>query len=229
MDEPRCGSKRARAAIRADETSRTYRLMQVLRRGATGSAVAEVRRVLATLGLLDNTSRRDAGALRRGRRDGGPALPAAPRPVRSTASSAPRPTPRSAAPAGSSATGSWRTTPGALLAGDDVADLQHQLMELGYRLSRVDHLFGIATEQAVRSFQHECGLRVDGICGPATLRALLQLSARRVVGGQPQQLRDIVADRRGRAEAARQAGRDRSGQRRQRPRRRRRRRLRAPT
>ena len=66
-------------------------------------------------------------------------------------------------------------------------------MELGYRLSRVDHLFGIATEQAVRSFQHECGLRVDGICGPATLRALLQLEARRVVGGRPQQLRDIVA------------------------------------
>jgi N-acetylmuramoyl-L-alanine amidase len=29
--------------------------MQILRRGATGSAVAEIRRMLASLGLLDNT------------------------------------------------------------------------------------------------------------------------------------------------------------------------------
>ncbi len=84
-------------------------------------------------------------------------------------------------------------SPSAVLIGDDVGDLQRQLMELGYPLSRVDNAFGHATDAALRSFQHECGLRVDGVCGPVTLRALLQLAARRVVGGRPQQLRDMVA------------------------------------
>src|SRR5690349_3589535 len=37
-------------------------LMQLLRRGATGSAVAEVRRMLATIGLLDNTNPATADA-----------------------------------------------------------------------------------------------------------------------------------------------------------------------
>jgi N-acetylmuramoyl-L-alanine amidase len=166
--------------------------MQVLRRGATGSAVAEVRRVLATLGLLDNTAPEHREtydeaaemAVRYFQQHRGLSVDGLVGPETYAALGSAR----------------WKLGdrvlahyPGALLAGDDVADLQNQLMELGYRLSRVDHLFGIATEQALRSFQHESGLRVDGICGPATLRALLQLSARRVVGGQPQQLRDIVA------------------------------------
>jgi N-acetylmuramoyl-L-alanine amidase len=166
--------------------------MQVLRRGAEGSAVVEVRRVLATLGLLDNTAPdRHASydesaemAIRHFQQRRGLSIDGVVGPETYAALASAR----------------WKLgdrvlahNPGALLAGDDIADLQQQLIELGYRLSRVDHLYGIATEQAVRSFQHECGLRVDGICGPATLRALLQLEARRVVGGQPQQLRDIVA------------------------------------
>jgi N-acetylmuramoyl-L-alanine amidase len=166
--------------------------MQILRRGAQGSAVAEVRRVLATLGLLDNTLAASLDvfdetaemAVRHFQQRRGLSVDGIVGPETYAALGSAR----------------WKLGdrvlahyPGALLIGDDVADLQNQLMELGYRLSRVDHLFGIATEQAVRSFQHECGLRVDGVCGPATLRALLQLQARRVVGGRPQQLRDIVA------------------------------------
>src|ERR1700753_3204009 len=170
----------------------TSRPMQVLRRGAQGSAVAEVRRVLATLGLIDNTAAATLDsfdetaemAVRHFQQRRGLSVDGIVGPETYAALGSAR----------------WKLGdrvlahyPGALLAGDDVADLQNQLMELGYRLSRVDHLFGIATEQALRSFQYESGLRVDGVCGPDTLRALRQLSARRVVGGQPQHLRDIVA------------------------------------
>lgn len=78
------------------------------------------------------------------------------------------------------------------LTGDDVADLQTQLMQMGFPLTRADGVFGLSTAQALRSFQRDYGLIPDGICGPATLRALRQLS-RRVVGGRPQLLRDLVA------------------------------------
>ncbi len=76
--------------------------------------------------------------------------------------------------------------------GDDVAALQTQLMELGYHLSRADGVFGPLTAEALRSFQRDSGLVRDGICGPATMRALRQLG-RRVVGGRPQLLRDLIA------------------------------------
>jgi N-acetylmuramoyl-L-alanine amidase len=79
-----------------------------------------------------------------------------------------------------------------LVTGDDVAELQTKLIELGYPLPRADGVFGPATADALRRFQREYGMVPDGICGPATLRALRQL-ARRVVGGRPQLLRDMVA------------------------------------
>lgn len=79
-----------------------------------------------------------------------------------------------------------------VLDGDDVAALQTQIIELGYHLTRADGLFGSATATALRSFQRDYGLVPDGICGPATLLALRQLG-RRVVGGRPQLLRDLVA------------------------------------
>lgn len=79
-----------------------------------------------------------------------------------------------------------------LLMGDDVASLQQQLLELGYPIDRVDGVFGHGTEEALRTFQRESGLRADGICGPLTLRALQQLG-RRVVGGRPQWLREMAA------------------------------------
>jgi N-acetylmuramoyl-L-alanine amidase len=78
------------------------------------------------------------------------------------------------------------------MAGDDVISLQTQLIELGYQLTRADGVFEGLTAQALRSFQRDYGLVPDGICGPKTFRALLQLG-RRVVGGRPQLLRDMVA------------------------------------
>ena len=82
--------------------------------------------------------------------------------------------------------------PGQLLVGDDVSALQQQLLELGYNLIRADGVFGATTAEALRSFQRDYGLVPDGICGPATLHALRQLG-RRVVGGNPQLLREMVA------------------------------------
>ncbi len=81
---------------------------------------------------------------------------------------------------------------GPLLAGDDVAALQTQLLELGYQLTRADGVFGPLTADALRAFQRDYGLVPDAICGPGTMRALRQLG-RRVIGGRPQLLRDMVA------------------------------------
>ncbi len=76
--------------------------------------------------------------------------------------------------------------------GDDVAALQTQLLEIGYDVNRPDGIFGPVTAGALRAFQRDYGLVPDGICGPGTLRALRQLG-RRVVGGNPQWLREMTA------------------------------------
>ena len=73
--------------------------------------------------------------------------------------------------------------------GDDVAALQDRLLELGFDAGRVDGVFGLRTQQALRGFQREYGMVPDGACGPATLRALKQLG-RLVTGGRPQAMRE---------------------------------------
>jgi N-acetylmuramoyl-L-alanine amidase len=89
-------------------------------------------------------------------------------------------------------------TPGHLLAGDDVAELQEQLLGLGFHVGRVDGLFGPSTDIALRELQRGVGLLPDGTCGPSTLRALSQLLSRSVSGGAAHQLRET--------EQVRQAG-----------------------
>lgn len=58
--------------------------------------------------------------------------------------------------------------------GDEVKALQQQLIALGYDLGKwgADGDFGSATENAVKAFQKDNGLAVDGIVGPSTLEAL---------------------------------------------------------
>lgn len=73
--------------------------------------------------------------------------------------------------------------------GDDVVALQERLLELGYDVGRPNGIFDAQTEQALRGFQRDYGLAVDGVCGPATLRALRQLSPK-VRGGRPVFLRE---------------------------------------
>ena len=52
--------------------------------------------------------------------------------------------------------------------GADVAKLQAALNALGYDCGAADGIFGVATEKAVRAFQKDNGLAVDGIAGKAT-------------------------------------------------------------
>ena len=78
--------------------------------------------------------------------------------------------------------------PGSLMAGDDVYTLQRRLLDLGFRVGRVDGYFGAETEAGVREFQRNFGLPPDGTCGPATLKALTRLSPM-VRGGAPNALR----------------------------------------
>ena len=165
--------------------------MQLLRRGATGSAVADVRRMLATIGLLNNTDPVGTDvfdeaaelAVRHFQQNRGLSVDGVVGPETFHA-----------------LTGAhWRLgdrvlahEAGQPVTGDDVTALQTQLIELGFPLARADGIFGRSTAEALRRFQREYGLVPDGICGPATLRALRQLH-RRVVGGRPQLLRDLVA------------------------------------
>lgn len=73
---------------------------------------------------------------------------------------------------------------GAPMFGDDVATLQARLQDLGFYTGLVDGYFGVQTHNALMSYQRECGLYADGICGPETLRSLTFLSSR-VTGGSP--------------------------------------------
>jgi N-acetylmuramoyl-L-alanine amidase len=78
--------------------------------------------------------------------------------------------------------------PGNLMAGDDVFALQRRLLELGFKIGRVDGYFGPHTEAGLRDFQRNVGVPADGTCGPATLKALAQL-APMVRGGAPNAMR----------------------------------------
>lgn len=62
--------------------------------------------------------------------------------------------------------------------GQSVSDLQARLQSLGYNLGKsgVDGDFGPATRRAVRQFQKDYGLSVDGIAGDQTMSALGKLS-----------------------------------------------------
>jgi hypothetical protein len=56
---------------------------------------------------------------------------------------------------------------------DTVRELQAVLRRHD-RAVMADGLFGRGTEETVRSFQRACGLRADGVVGPATWQALLE-------------------------------------------------------
>ena len=167
--------------------------MQMFRRGDTGPAVEEVRATLTALGLLeqpwllsgeaevfDDATDRAVRAFQQRRGvtvDGlvGPETYAALQAARLSLGDR-----------------ILLHVPGRLLGGDDVAALQERLLELGFDAGRVDSLFGPRTEQALMRFQREYGLVSDGVCGPATLRALKQLG-RLVTGGRPQAMRESEA------------------------------------
>jgi N-acetylmuramoyl-L-alanine amidase len=61
--------------------------------------------------------------------------------------------------------------------GDDVAELQTRLAQLGFDPGRIDGIFGPTTEGALRDFQRNRQLPVDGTLTRATLDDVLRLSS----------------------------------------------------
>lgn len=53
--------------------------------------------------------------------------------------------------------------------GQEVRQIQKKLRELGLYSGSIDGIYGTATQKAVRQFQKNCGLTVDGIAGRKTL------------------------------------------------------------
>lgn len=161
--------------------------MQVYRRGDTGPAVEEIRSTLAALNLLSGEREAfdDATDL---------AVRAFQQQRGVTVDGLVGPETYAALQAARLSLGDriLLHVHGRLLGGDDVAALQERLLELGFDAGRVDSLFGDRTEQALVRFQREYGLVSDGVCGPATLRALKQLG-RLVTGGRPQAMRESEA------------------------------------
>jgi N-acetylmuramoyl-L-alanine amidase len=58
--------------------------------------------------------------------------------------------------------------------GDDVIELQGRLKHLGFYTGKVDGVFGWRTYWALRNFQYEFGLPIDGLAGPATKQKLVK-------------------------------------------------------
>ncbi|MDD6021828.1 MAG: spore cortex-lytic enzyme [Oscillospiraceae bacterium] len=53
--------------------------------------------------------------------------------------------------------------------GDEVRAIQKKLKSLGFYTGSVDGIYGVGTQSAVKAFQKNCGIGVDGIAGPKTL------------------------------------------------------------
>lgn len=73
--------------------------------------------------------------------------------------------------------------------GERVTRLQERLAQLGYLRAKPDGFYGPKTQNAVKAFQTQNGLRADGVAGTATLVALYADEARDVTGTR------IVEDR----------------------------------
>jgi len=60
--------------------------------------------------------------------------------------------------------------------GDDVIELQSRLQYLGFYNGKIDGVFGWGTYWALRNFQYEFGLKIDGLAGPTTKAKLVKAS-----------------------------------------------------
>jgi len=56
--------------------------------------------------------------------------------------------------------------------GDDVSQVQQLLSDLGYYTASIDSYFGFLTRQAVIHFKKDQGMKVNGLVGKNTLKAL---------------------------------------------------------
>ncbi|MFD2640331.1 spore cortex-lytic enzyme [Piscibacillus salipiscarius] len=60
--------------------------------------------------------------------------------------------------------------------GDDVIELQSRLQYIGFYNGKIDGVFGWGTYWAVRNFQNEFGMKVDGLVGQKTKDMLVKAS-----------------------------------------------------
>jgi N-acetylmuramoyl-L-alanine amidase len=60
--------------------------------------------------------------------------------------------------------------------GDDVIELQSRLQYLGFYNGKIDGVFGWGTYWALRNFQYEFGLEIDGLAGEKTKAKLVKAS-----------------------------------------------------
>lgn len=60
--------------------------------------------------------------------------------------------------------------------GDDVIELQSRLQYLGFYNGKIDGVFGWGTYWALRNFQYEFGLEIDGLAGQTTKDKLVKAS-----------------------------------------------------
>ena len=60
--------------------------------------------------------------------------------------------------------------------GDDVVELQARLQNIAYYNGKIDGVFGWGTYWALRNFQYEFGLPIDGLAGEATKNKLVKAS-----------------------------------------------------
>nr|WP_231378696.1 MULTISPECIES: spore cortex-lytic enzyme [Virgibacillus] len=58
--------------------------------------------------------------------------------------------------------------------GDDVIELQARLQYIGFYNGKIDGVFGWGTYWALRNFQYEFGLEIDGLAGATTKQKLTQ-------------------------------------------------------
>jgi N-acetylmuramoyl-L-alanine amidase len=163
--------------------------MHAYQQGESGPAVAEIRGILAQLGLLDSFS--EAGD----RAEFDKATTDAVREFQQS---------RGLNVDGTVGEETWRALEAArwklgdrtlYLAmpapyiGDDVRTLQERLQQMGYDVGRADGIYGVRTSRGVSQFQREVGLSPDGAFGPSTMAALRRLE-RSVRGGNAQLLRE---------------------------------------
>lgn len=69
--------------------------------------------------------------------------------------------------------------------GDDVKAVKDKLLELGYLKTAIKPTFGWESAAAVKKFQQDHGLVVDGKVGPITWNALFNVITPPVDGGIP--------------------------------------------
>ena len=84
-------------------------------------------------------------------------------------------------------------SPGHVVSGDDVLALQRRVSGLGFDLGRIDGVFGVRTDAALREFQRSVGVDPDGTCGPETFRAITRLARTMSGGGKATLLREMHA------------------------------------